>query len=134
MKAILATLFFMMICGIFNFCSAHNYDDDPNYIRASTNAGVSYYIDLRTIGVQLYNPPYYIIAAKITSVRHRPYTENSYYLAKKYDWNKKETFSIDRNGNWHKDEIKDSGFVSKNSRNFCDSLFRAVYNIDFYGY
>ena len=134
MKKILSALICVICLAVFNFCLANRYDDNPDYIRVRYAPNSFAYIDLKSVDVQEYNPPYYQIAVNYIVVVERDNSSSRYDIVKRYNWDTKETFHRDEYGNWKKDEIKDNSARSARSRSFCDALFRAAYGMDFYGY
>lgn len=119
-----------------NICSANSYDDDPNYFYVITAHRGSYYLNLRSIDVQEYNPPHYQIAGTFVHVCDIGYgwKERWFAVVSRYNWYIKESYSRDKNGNWRKTKIEPDCTATKVNRQFADALFRAAYGMDFYGY
>ena len=144
MKKFLSVLVFAICILSMNFCSAYYpheyYDGDPYYYDTNYryvwcgNDYTNFYISLKSIDVQEYNPPHYQIAG--TFVSYSGYYHKvgrSTYSVKRYNWYTKESFSL-KNGYWEKDRTGGTDNISISSRRFADALFRAAYRISFYGY
>ena len=118
-----------------NFCSANRYDDDPDYMFVTAAQG-SIYLHLPSVDVQEYNPPHYQIAGHFIHLLNGSEDNISdFFRTYRYNWDTKEIFSMDEYGNFKKSDIKNGNTQSSlRSRKICDSLFRAAYGIDFYGY
>lgn len=137
MKKILSAVLFAICILSVNFCFANPYDDNPNYIRVRYALNSFAYINLNSVKVQEYNPPHYQISAHYVVVVEGRGGENNiqeYDITKRYNWDTKETFHLNEAGNWQKDDIKGNLASNARSRAFCDAIFRAAYNINFYGY
>ena len=137
MKKFLSVIAFAICIMSVNFCFANPYDDNSNYIRVRYAPNSFAYINLNSVKVQEYNPPHYQIAAHyVVVVEGRGGESNvqEYDITKRYNWDTKETFHLNENGNWQKDDIKGNLAPHARSRAFCDAIFRAAYNMDFYGY
>ena len=115
-----------------NICAANSYDDDPDYFYVITAHQGSYYLNLRSINVQEYNPPHYQITGTFVYVSGM--YNKMLYVTKRYNWYTKESYSRDETGNWRKTIIEPDCTATKVSRKFADALFRAAYGMDFYGY
>ena len=150
MKKFVAVMIFAFVAAFsVSICSAyypHDYDDgDPyyydsnyKYIHGGTDYS-SFYLDLSSIDVQEYNPPHYQIAATIVGYGgyfHKVYKPHD--IVNRYNWYTKETFTRDDYGYWEAcyKKISSDGMSNPEiySRRTADALFRAAYNMDFYGY
>lgn len=140
---VIVILIALLISVNANICLA-NYHDDSDYVFVTMAQG-DIYLNLKSIDVQEYNPPHYQIAG--TFVYVCPYfdendnilfKESRFILVKRYNWYTKETFSRDYEdkNKWIKDKIdeKKSGLAAIRNRSFADSMFKAAYGVDFYGY
>ena len=137
MKKFLSVLAFALCILSVNFCFANPYDDNPNYIRVRHAPNSFAYINKNSVDVQEYNPPHYQIAVHYVVVvegRGGENTTQEYDIAKRYNWDTKETFHLNEKGVWQKDDIKGNLARDARSRAFCDAIFRAAYGMDFYGY
>lgn len=134
-------IIFMAVTFIFalslNICSANIYDDNPNYMYVTTSHGGTHYLNLKTIDVIKYQPPQYQIAGSFVHVTTQDDgTEKvtNRYVLLLFDWDAKETFHKDKYGNWEKSSTDGDSTAATVNRKFADALFRAAYNMDFYGY
>lgn len=133
MKKILSTIVFVIICGIFNFCSAYDYDSNYNYKFIANISGHKYYLYLPSLDVQEYNPPHYQIAGRFISPNSNTYEiDLDFEKVTKYNWYTKETFHKNIYGNWAKDDLTVSGRYRIEMILFANALFRAAYGMDFY--
>ena len=120
-----------------NICAANYYDDDPNYFYVITAHQGSYYLNLRSIDVQEYNPPHYQIAGTfvhVSGMYNNLGEATMLYVTERFNWYTKESYNRDKNGNWRKTVIEPDCTATKVNRKFADALFRAAYGMDFYGY
>ena len=140
-------------------CSANPYDNDSNYIFIGRNASCDsgkIYLNLKSVKVQEYNPPHYQIAGEFIEVLSSyvipgddttiHYSTRPFYIVIKYNWDTKESFSktisyMNERGNIvYKENAEfikdyyDNPNYAKSVRQRADSLFKAAYNMDFYGY
>ena len=85
--------------------------------------------------MQEYNPPHYQIAATLVTVVEETDFYNVYIVIK-YNWYTKETFTLNKYGNFEKDDIKGNEPYVPNlrARSIRDVIFNAAYNMPFYGY
>lgn len=144
MKKFLSALVFVIVCGIFNLCSAdvedvfRYYDNHPDYYFVCRIQGPKTYLYLPSIDVQEYNPPHYQIKGKfltVGSVESRFDTSlSTWYATIRYNWYTKEAFSYE-NGNWRKmAQGKQGSTPVAADKMLANALFRAAYGMDFYGY
>ena len=131
MKKFLGLLVMLMMIMIFvGICSANTCANNSHYIFVTTSQG-AIYLDLRTVNVQDYNPPYYQIAGDF--VRVNGDDEHKFEVVVRYNWETKETYHLNK-GYWTKDVVKGETTNSRNNRKVADALFIAAYGMDFYGY
>ncbi|MBR1646785.1 MAG: hypothetical protein IJ685_08415 [Selenomonadaceae bacterium] len=130
MKKFLEGFTFVLVVTLAANCSANSYDDSPYYVFVTTVQG-TIYLDLRTVNVHDYNPPYYQIAGYFVWVNGDK--ERRYEVVINYNWDKKETYHRG-DGYWIKDRIEPENVYSRSNRKMADALFRAAYGMDFYGY
>lgn len=135
MKKFVAVMIFAFVAAFsVNFCSANYYDDSPDYVYITTHQG-TYYLYLPSVDVQEYNPPHYQIAGDIVHVSGFNGKESWWNIVIRYNWYTKETFRLNDSNSWVKEDITGDNFAaSRRKRNIADALFRAAYNMDFYGY
>jgi len=134
MKKILSALAFVIFAGIFNFCSANRYDNDPDYICMFSHQGYYNYLYLPSIDVQEYNPPHYQIGYKVVEFNDSSRKSVWRYDAKRYNWYTKESFHLE-NGYWVKDDVYNwAPGPARRARYAADVVFRAAYGMNFYGY
>ena len=139
-KFLSAALIALVVTFAANVCAAYDYDNDSDYVFVTTGQQGSYYLSLKSIDVQEYNPPHYQIAGTFVHVYGLGdgRKERWFSVIKRYNWYTKETFGRDENGYWRKEEIgnrNDNGLgAGARERKMADALFRAAYGIDFYGY
>lgn len=138
MKKIFSALVLLTLCGIFNFCSAYDYDNDPNYylvLDARRGYSVKTYLNLNSVKVQEYNPPHYQIAGDFINVDSHG-NKKDIHIIIRYNYNTKITFiRNDDYGAWEKftdGTNKEGQVISSESRAFANSLFIAAYGIKFY--
>ena len=139
-KFLSAALVALIVTFTANICAANDYDNDPDYVYVGNAPSVKIYLNLRSVDVQEYNPPYYQIEGHFVDVWVRPDRVTSYNVAIRYNWYTKETYRRDEYGNWQKDDVGGSTnrgtFTRRETlpRKYADALFRAAYGMDFYGY
>ena len=138
-KVVWVMIFAFVAAFSVNFCSANYYEYDPykndsNYVFIYTKMNVYHYFDLSSVDVQEYNPPHYQIAGVFVSYNSEYKTIHNQYHVMRYNWYTKETFTRDNYGNWKKLETDGDYMVPITNRKWADALFRAAYNMDFYGY
>ena len=113
--------------------SAHYYENNPDYEFIGAGNGGTWYLYLKSIDVQEYNPPHYQIAGDFIYVNgDGSERTNKRHILKRYDWNKKETYHCNDYGIWLKDEVNDKNMASVQVRIFANALFRAAYGMNFY--
>ena len=135
MKKIFSALILLTLCGIFNFCSAYDYDSDPDYIYVIYGDMGCYYLYAPSVDVQEYNPPHYQIAGHFIHYGGSDgKTLTNIYKTIRFNFYTKETFSRNDYGNWEKDDVNGEWKIPRQNRQFADALFRAAYGINFYGY
>ena len=136
MRKILFMAVFAIVAITFNICSANAYDDNPDYAYVITANQGTWYLNLKTIDVVRYRPPQYQIAGSFIHVSPQAdgieKVSNRYVLLM-FDWDTKETFHKDTYGNWEKSNVEGDTTNARVNRKFADALFRAAYNMDFYG-
>ena len=144
-KKFVAVMIFSFVAAFsVSICSAYHphdyyegdpYYGDPNYKYVwGGNDYTNFYIDLSSIDVQEYNPPHYQIAGTFVSYSgyyHKVGTPK--YMVRRYNWYAKESYHLD-NGTWKQDKTNGTDNIAISNRRFADALFRAAYNMDFYGY
>lgn len=119
-----------------NLCSASikdYYDNDPDYILMWAHQGSYSYLYLPSIDVQEYNPPHYQIAYDYISVNIKNEKEVWSRGIKRFNWSTKESFHLE-NGRWVVDNVSGDLAPAIRNRHAADTIFRAAYNMDFYGY
>ena len=127
-----------------SICSAYDqnhypndpYDYNSNYMYIFEAMGrTKYYLDLNSVDVQEYNPPHDQIAGQMVSYSdYYDKTNEPIYVVIRYNWYTKESFHLNDYGYWVKDEIDGNYNAVIHRRKTVDALFRAAYNMDFYGY
>ena len=135
MKKIFSICAFAMCIFSLSFCSANYYDDNPDYALVTFAQG-SIYLYLPSVDVQEYNPPHYQIAGHFVHlINGSEDNVRDIFFSYRYNWDTKETFSMNKKGNFEKDDLKtENSQAGLRGRKMRDSLFRAAYGIDFYGY
>ena len=137
MKKFLTALVFVICAGIFNFCSANPYENNPDYYFVNSIQGPKTYLYLPSIDVQEYNPPHYQIKGKFLTVGN---VESRYdrsvsvwYATIRYNWYTKEAFELLENGSWRKmaQGLKSSSPVNYD-KTIANALFIAAYGMNFY--
>ena len=125
-------VFLMVIITSSNLSSAYEsnkYDNSQYYVFVTTSQG-QIYLDLRTVNVHDYNPPYYQIAGEFIWVNGDK--ESRFDVVIRYNFDTKEIY--DRgDGYWTNLDVNGDSNVQKSNRKFADALFRAAYGMDFYG-
>ena len=137
MKKFVVMMIFAFVAAFsVSICSAYVYDSDPDYVYLGTygSGGYSTYFYVPSVNVQEYNPPHYQIAGDFVTIGGKKIISESWQNAAiRFNWYTKETYHINGYGNWEKEDINmmvDGKFFRKRA----DALFRAAYNMDFYGY
>lgn len=134
MKKFVAVMIFAFVAAFsVSICSAYDYDSDPNYKFVTTQMGM-WYLYLPSVDVQEYNPPHYQITGDMVHVEGTYNKETWRSMTIRYNWYTKETYHRNDSGNWEKDYVNGDSMASTRARRFADALFRAAYNMDFYGY
>ena len=142
MKKILSVFVFFIFISNYNFCTADPYKDDNNYKFVATGSSGIFYLNLKSIDIQEYNPPYYKIAGDFIHVYFSSNGEkiSVQHVVKRYDWGKKISYHLNEYGTWIADKVndklnpEDDSDSVKRARKFADALFLAAYGINFYGY
>ena len=121
-----------------NFCSAGDYDNDPNYylvLDVRRGMYTKTYLKLDSVNVQDYNPPHYQIAGEFIHINPDG-SKKDFYLVIRYNYNTKITFARNDNyGNWKKftdGTDRDGAAVSAELRAYANALFIAAYGMKFY--
>ena len=132
MKKFLSALVFVIICGIFNFCSADTaYDYDSNYIFIDKqgSGGYSTYLYVPSVYVQEQNHPYYMIFGRFVTIGGRKTISEQWKdISIGYNWDIKAIFE---NGQIRMDT---EGTFGRFYRRMADALFLVAYGQNFYGY
>ena len=134
-KQILAVICLILTLSMISFCSAETIHNNPNYEYVFTHRGATSYLDLRTVNVHEYNPPYYQIEGTFVHVTNKGPGQKdvvwSTSCVKRYNYDCKETYSM-QNGVWQKDNVSNDSYVALSHKAFANALFRAAYGMNFY--
>ena len=129
MKKIFSAFVLLTLCGIFDFCSAYDYDSDPDYVYIGAGNGGAWYFQKSSLDVQEYNPPHYQIAGTFV---HYSQSTSRIYIEKRYNWYTKETFTKNSYGYWTKDDFSARNMISAQGKHFANILFYSAYGMNFY--
>ena len=132
MKKFLSALVFAVCILSVNFCSANYYDNSPDYYRTTVGGGYAVYIFIKSVDVQKYNPPHYQIACNLIHVDNRSgKLANKTYRVVRYNYYTKESFTLDRYGDWRKNDIY-ANSADRHDAIIANALFRVAYGMNFY--
>ena len=140
MKKILLMMIFSFVISI-SVANANYYENDQNYkfIMYDGVNGTEVYLNLRSIGVQEYNPPHYQISGQFVFVDDQNGKTGKIYIALRYNYYEKEVFRYnERSRTWYSayKEGRDNRYSSASTSTikFSNALFRAAYGMNFYNW
>lgn len=120
----------------YNLCSAEVdcYAHDPNYMRVNILHGCFTYLDMTSVDVHEYNPPFYKIAGYFVFYNNRDKKvvhESAKTMVVRYDYDKREAFIL--NGNyWRKLDVSGTSDFHIENKSIANALFNVAYGMDFY--
>ena len=128
----------LLILIVTNCVHANSYDNNQDYEYIATGSGGVFYLNLKSVYIQVCNPPYYQISGTIIHVNGDNSRKiSSFYEVKLYNYDARESFTLDEHRNWIKDVFyKDlSGkydMVSHRKIKIANALFKVARGINFY--
>ena len=133
-KFLSVAIFALVVAFSANICAANYYSDNPNYkfIRYDGVSGLEYYLNLRSVDVQEYNPPHYQIAGQFIVVDSYDGSEKKFNRTLRYNHYSKDVFYMDENGNWKISRNKTDQNSDAIAISLANALFSAAYGMDFY--
>ena len=129
-RFVLSTMVAFIVAVTSNICAANSFDNDPNYVFVTTAHG-TIYLDLRTVAVQEYSPPYYQIAGTFINTDGTRIT-NQQHVVIRYNTDARETYRRNNSGVWVKDNVNGDTTSPRVNRSFANALFLAAYGRYFY--
>ena len=133
--------FFLAMCILlFSSVAMADYPEylggDKNYVLFDGIQGLGRYFDKKTLNVEKYAPPSYIIAIDYVSVkdadRGNTKISDRRRIRFAYDWNSKRIYSIGNDGSWNFLDPDGSRADGCYFALGADLVFQMAYNMKFY--
>ena len=107
------------------------YENDANFAYVYSGHGGTMYLDLNSVNVQAYDPPYYQIAGTFVFQPGSNASVREFYVEMRFNYSTKETFERD-GGQWRLKDARGESQISSRNRAMANALFRAAYRMNFY--